>query len=73
GSTESGSTSGVSYTEITNTLTGVPDSTQALLAQASTLINTINSACPWFNATSSEGSNAPQWKWHPSNGGLCGA
>ncbi|GAA8550617.1 Hop family adhesin BabA [Helicobacter pylori] len=68
-----GNTSGVSYTEITNTLTGVPDSAQVLLAQASTLINTINSACPWFNATSSGGSNAPQWKWHPSSGGLCGA
>ncbi|GAA7646153.1 Hop family adhesin BabA [Helicobacter pylori] len=63
----------VSYTEITNKLTGVPDSAQFLLAQASTLINTINSACPWFNATSSSGSNAPQWKWSPHSGGLCGA
>ncbi len=62
-----------SYTEITNKLDGVPDSAQALLAQASTLINTINSACPWFNATSSNSPNAPQWKWSPSSGGLCGA
>ncbi|WP_366927855.1 SabA family sialic acid-binding adhesin, partial [Helicobacter pylori] len=68
-----GNTSGVSYTEITNDLSGVPDSAQALLVQASTLINTINSACPWFNATSSSGSNAPQWKWSPYSGGLCGA
>uniref|UniRef100_UPI00165AF1D0 SabA family sialic acid-binding adhesin n=1 Tax=Helicobacter pylori TaxID=210 RepID=UPI00165AF1D0 len=69
----SGNTSGVSYTEITNNLNGVPDNAQALLAQASTLINTINSACPWFNATSSSEPNAPQWKWNPSSGGLCGA
>ncbi|WRG23079.1 Hop family adhesin BabA [Helicobacter pylori] len=61
------------YTEITNALSGVPDSAQALLAQASTLINTINSACPWFNATSSSEPNAPQWKWSPHSGGLCGA
>ncbi|WP_120807418.1 Hop family adhesin BabA [Helicobacter pylori] len=72
-STESGNTQHVSYTEITNTLDGVPDSAQALLAQASTLINTINSACPWFNATSSSGLNAPQWKWNANQGGLCGA
>ncbi|MGN8476192.1 SabA family sialic acid-binding adhesin, partial [Helicobacter pylori] len=72
-STASSNTSHVSYTEITNTLDGVPDSAQALLAQASTLINTINSACPWFNANSSSGPNAPQWKWNPSSGGLCGA
>ncbi|MGL2542390.1 SabA family sialic acid-binding adhesin, partial [Helicobacter pylori] len=72
-STASGSTSHVSYTEITNQLKGVPDSAQALLAQASTLINTINEACPWFNATSSNSPNAPQWKWSPSSGGLCGA
>ncbi len=69
----SGNTSGVSYTEITNKLDGVPDSAQALLAQASTLINTINSACPWFNATSSNMPNAPQWKWNAHSGGLCGA
>ncbi|MGL2545376.1 Hop family adhesin BabA [Helicobacter pylori] len=68
-----GNTSGVSYTEITNKLDGVPDSAQALLAQASTLINTINSACPWFSATSSSSQNAPQWKWDPHSGGLCGA
>ncbi|GAA8373388.1 hypothetical protein HpDR4_22550 [Helicobacter pylori] len=68
-----GNTQGVSYTEITNALSGVPDSAQALLAQASTLINTINDACPWFNATSSNTPNAPQWKWSPHSGGLCGA
>ncbi|WRA43928.1 Hop family adhesin BabA [Helicobacter pylori] len=72
-STASGNTSHVSYTKITNKLDGVPDNAQALLAQASTLINTINSACPWFNATSSNEPNAPQWKWSPSQGGLCGA
>ncbi|WQT60236.1 Hop family adhesin BabA [Helicobacter pylori] len=66
----SGNTSGVSYTEITNKLEGVPDSAQALLAQASTLINTINSACPYFTAPSSE-ANGPKWEW-PSNK-LCGA
>ncbi|MUU56365.1 hypothetical protein F7221_08085, partial [Helicobacter pylori] len=60
-------------TEITNKLDGVPDSAQALLAQASTLINTINEACPWFSATSSSGPNAPQWKWNAHSGGLCGA
>ncbi|WP_033589153.1 SabA family sialic acid-binding adhesin, partial [Helicobacter pylori] len=64
---------GAAYTEITNTLNGVPDSAQALLAQASTLINTINEACPWFNATSSSAPNAPQWRWNPNSGGLCGA
>ncbi|AHN43537.1 Hop family adhesin BabA [Helicobacter pylori] len=68
-----GNISGVSYTEITNALSGVPDSAQALLAQASTLINTINTACPWFSATSSNSSNAPQWKWNAESGGLCGA
>ncbi|MGL2521413.1 SabA family sialic acid-binding adhesin, partial [Helicobacter pylori] len=72
-STASGNTSRVSYTEITNQLDGVPDSAQALLVQASTLINTINTACPWFNATASSGPNAPQWKWSPHSGGLCGA
>ncbi|EJB85013.1 Hop family adhesin BabA [Helicobacter pylori] len=69
----SGNTQGVSYTEITNQLSGVPDSAQALLAQASTLINTINTACPWFSATSSDAPNAPQWEWNPHSGGLCGA
>ncbi|WRE32333.1 Hop family adhesin BabA [Helicobacter pylori] len=63
----------VFYTEITNKLEEVPDSAQVLLAQASTLINTINSACPWFSATSSNTQNAPQWKWSPKQGGLCGA
>ncbi|MFP6181043.1 Hop family adhesin BabA [Helicobacter pylori] len=72
-STASGNTSHVSYTEITNKLDGVPDSAQALLAQASTLINTINSACPWFIATSNNSQNAPQWKWNANSGGLCGA
>ncbi|WQV82668.1 Hop family adhesin BabA [Helicobacter pylori] len=63
----SGNTSGVSYTEITNELSGVPDSAQALLAQASTLINTINSACPWFHVTNKSG--GPQM--NPTSGGLC--
>ncbi|WP_332247120.1 SabA family sialic acid-binding adhesin, partial [Helicobacter pylori] len=62
-----GNTSGVSYTEITNQLNGVPDSAQALLAQASTLINTINSACPWFRVTNQ--SSGPQM--NPTSGGLC--
>ncbi|OPG60936.1 hypothetical protein BGL79_05830 [Helicobacter pylori] len=60
-------TSRVSYTEITNKLNGVPDSAQALLAQASTLINTINSACPWFNVANKSG--GPQM--NPTSGGLC--
>ncbi|WQU59709.1 Hop family adhesin BabA [Helicobacter pylori] len=63
----SGNTSKVSYTEITNQLSGVPDSAQALLAQASTLINTINDACPWFHVTNQ--SNGPQM--NPTSGGLC--
>ncbi|MCQ2877074.1 Hop family adhesin BabA [Helicobacter pylori] len=58
---------GPSYTEITNALSGVPDSAQALLAQASTLINTINSACPWFRVTNK--SDGPQM--NPTSGGLC--
>ncbi|BAO97958.1 blood group antigen-binding adhesin BabA [Helicobacter pylori NY40] len=66
-SKESGNTSGVSYTEITNTLNGVPDSAQALLAQASTLINTINTACPYFSVTNQ--SSGPQMK--PTRGKLC--
>ncbi len=66
-SNASGNTSHVSYTEITNQLNGVPDSAQALLAQASTLINTINSACPWFSVTNK--SNGPQM--NPTSGGLC--
>ncbi|WP_033604649.1 SabA family sialic acid-binding adhesin, partial [Helicobacter pylori] len=65
---------GASYTEITNELKGVPDSAQALLAQASTLINTINSACPWFTAPH-QMNNGAQWKWNPQSGGggMCGA
>ncbi|EMH16693.1 SabA family sialic acid-binding adhesin, partial [Helicobacter pylori] len=62
--------SGPAYTEITNQLNGVPDSAQALLAQASTLINTINEACPFFHAPNSQ-TGGPKWEW-PSNK-LCGA
>ncbi|MCQ2861035.1 outer membrane beta-barrel protein, partial [Helicobacter pylori] len=64
----SGNTLHVSYTEITNQLNGVPDSAQALLAQASTLINTINEACPFFSVTNKSG--GPQME--PSKGKLCG-
>ncbi|MGL2435268.1 Hop family adhesin BabA [Helicobacter pylori] len=67
----SGNTQGVSYTEITNKLDGVPDSAQALLAQASTLINTINSACPYFHANNSSQANAP--KFSTTTGKICGA
>ncbi|GHR11155.1 membrane protein [Helicobacter pylori] len=63
----SGNTRHVSYTEITNTLNGVPDSAQFLLAQASTLINTINTACPFFSVTNQSG--GPQMK--PTRGKLC--
>ncbi|WQW41893.1 Hop family adhesin BabA [Helicobacter pylori] len=70
-SNASGNTLGVSYTEITNKLNGVPDSAQALLAQASTLINTINSACPYFHATNSSEANAP--KFSTTTGKICGA
>ncbi|MCQ2784797.1 Hop family adhesin BabA [Helicobacter pylori] len=66
-----GNTTGVSYTEITNALNGVPDSAQALLAQASTLINTINEACPYFHANNSSEANAP--KFSTTTGKLCGA
>ncbi|MGN8438964.1 SabA family sialic acid-binding adhesin, partial [Helicobacter pylori] len=66
-----GNTSGVSYTEITNALSGVPDSAQALLAQASTLINTINEACPYFHANNSSEANAP--KFTTTTGKICGA
>ncbi|WRD56962.1 Hop family adhesin BabA [Helicobacter pylori] len=62
-----GNTSGVSYTEITNTLNGVPDNAQALLAQASALINTINTACPYFSVTNQSG--GPQME--PTRGKLC--
>ncbi|UOS30461.1 Hop family adhesin BabA [Helicobacter pylori] len=58
----------VSYTEITNQLSNVPDSAQFLLAQANTLINTINTACPFFSVTNKEG--GPQMK--PTKGKLCG-
>uniref|UniRef100_UPI003F92B3E7 SabA family sialic acid-binding adhesin n=1 Tax=Helicobacter pylori TaxID=210 RepID=UPI003F92B3E7 len=68
-STASGNTLHVSYTEITNKLNGVPDSAQFLLAQASTLINTINTACPFFSVTNSNESNAP--KMEPTSGKLC--
>ncbi|EJB56116.1 adhesin-binding fucosylated histo-blood group antigen, partial [Helicobacter pylori Hp H-29] len=70
-STASGNTQHVSYTEITNKLDGVPDSAQALLAQASTLINTINSACPYFHANNSSENNAP--KFSTTRGKICGA
>ncbi|WQZ09157.1 Hop family adhesin BabA [Helicobacter pylori] len=70
-SNASGNTSHVSYTEITNTLDGVPDSAQALLAQASTLINTINTACPYFSANNSSEASAP--KFSTTNGKICGA
>ncbi len=65
-----GNTLKVSYTEITNALNGVPDNAQALLAQASTLINTINTACPYFSVTNNSSPNAPKMK--PTNGKLCG-
>ncbi|MGL2469489.1 Hop family adhesin BabA [Helicobacter pylori] len=67
----SGNTSHVSYTEITNKLNGVPDNAQALLAQASTLINTINMACPFFHASNSSEANAP--KFTTTTGKICGA
>ncbi len=67
-SSASGNTSHVSYTEITNKLDGVPDSAQFLLAQASTLINTINTACPFFSVTNKSG--GPQME--PTKGKLCG-
>ncbi|GAA9547641.1 Hop family adhesin BabA [Helicobacter pylori] len=68
GSTASGNASHVSYTEITNQLSNVPDSAQFLLAQASTLINTINTACPYFSVTNKTG--GPQME--PTRGKLCG-
>ncbi|TPH28724.1 SabA family sialic acid-binding adhesin, partial [Helicobacter pylori] len=70
-STAHGNTLGVSYTEITNVLNGVPDNAQALLAQASTLINTINTACPFFHANNSNEANAP--KFTTTTGKICGA
>ncbi|MFA7947969.1 Hop family adhesin BabA [Helicobacter pylori] len=70
-STAEGNTQHVSYTEITNTLSNVPDSAQFLLAQASTLINTINTACPYFHANNSSEANAP--KFTTTTGKICGA
>ncbi len=70
-STVSGNTRHVSYTEITNALSNVPDSAQFLLAQASTLINTINTACPYFHANNSSEANAP--KFSTTTGKICGA
>ncbi|WRD79225.1 Hop family adhesin BabA [Helicobacter pylori] len=67
-STAPGNTLRVSYTEITNQLNRVPDSAQFLLAQASTLINTINTACPYFSVTNQSG--GPQME--PTSGKLCG-
>ncbi|GAA7021772.1 Hop family adhesin BabA [Helicobacter pylori] len=66
-----GNTRHVSYTEITNELKNVPDSAQFLLAQASTLINTINTACPYFHANNSSEANAP--KFTTTTGKICGA
>ncbi|WP_231217634.1 SabA family sialic acid-binding adhesin, partial [Helicobacter pylori] len=63
----SGNTRHVSYTEITNILNDVPNSAQFLLAQASTLINTINTACPFFSVTNQKG--GPQME--PTRGKLC--
>ncbi|MCQ2669256.1 Hop family adhesin BabA [Helicobacter pylori] len=54
-------------TKITKTLSGVPDSAQFLLAQASTLIDTINTACPYFRVTNEVG--GPQME--PTRGKLC--
>ncbi|GAA7636493.1 Hop family adhesin BabA [Helicobacter pylori] len=70
-SNASGNKSHVSYTEITNVLSNVPDSAQFLLAQASTLINTINTACPYFHANNSSAPNAP--KFTTTTGKICGA
>ncbi|GAA6965875.1 Hop family adhesin BabA [Helicobacter pylori] len=70
-STAIGNTQHVSYTEITNELSNVPDSAQFLLAQASTLINTINTACPFFSANNSSEANAP--KFTITSGKICGA
>ncbi|MBH0256417.1 SabA family sialic acid-binding adhesin, partial [Helicobacter pylori] len=66
-----GNATGVSYTEITNKLDSVPNNAQALLAQASTLINTINEACPYFHANNSSEANAP--KFSTTTGKICGA
>ncbi len=66
-----GNTLGQSYTDITTTMSNVPDNAQALLAQASTLINTINEACPYFHANNSSEANAP--KFSTTTGKICGA
>ncbi|UOR64478.1 Hop family adhesin BabA [Helicobacter pylori] len=65
-----GNTQHVSYTKITNTLSNVPDSAQFLLAQASTLINTINEACSFFRVSNSSEANAP--KFSTTTGKICG-
>ncbi|WP_231208955.1 Hop family adhesin BabA [Helicobacter pylori] len=67
-SNAAGNTLKVSYTEIINQLSNVPDSAQFLLAQARTLINTINTACPFFSVTNIAG--GPQM--NPAKGKLCG-
>ncbi|WP_061629931.1 SabA family sialic acid-binding adhesin, partial [Helicobacter pylori] len=67
----SGNTLHASYTDITTKMEGVPDNAQALLAQASTLINTINEACPFFHANNSSEANAP--KFSITTGKICGA
>ncbi|WP_033776350.1 Hop family adhesin BabA [Helicobacter pylori] len=67
----SGNTLHQSYTDITTKMEGVPDNAQALLAQASTLINTINTACPYFHANNSNEANAP--KFSTTTGKICGA
>ncbi|WP_033621459.1 SabA family sialic acid-binding adhesin, partial [Helicobacter pylori] len=67
----SGNTLRQSYTDITTKMEGVPDNAQALLAQASTLINTINTACPYFHANNSSEANAP--KFSTTTGKICGA
>ncbi|WP_000902049.1 Hop family adhesin BabA [Helicobacter pylori] len=64
----SGNTLHASYTDITTKMENVPDNAQALLAQASTLINTINEACPYFSVTNKSG--GPQME--PTKGKLCG-
>ncbi len=66
-----GNTLHASYTDITTKMENVPDNAQALLAQASTLINTINNACPYFHANNSSAPNAP--KFTTTTGKICGA
>ncbi|WQU99094.1 outer membrane beta-barrel protein [Helicobacter pylori] len=66
-----GNTLNASYTDITTKMSNVPDNAQALLAQASTLINTINTACPYFHANNSSAPNAP--KFTTTTGKICGA